>query len=249
MLAGVIAGLLAFCLARMVGEREVDRSISFEAALAQAHGEAPEPEMISRGVQRGVGLLTGTVVYGAALGGIFGLVYAFAQGRVAVARPRSLAALLAGGGFLSVALAPALKYPANPPAVGNPETIGLRTAAYFLMLALSVATLGLGLQVQRRLAARMGAWNASLFAIAMYVAMLALWYKLLPAIDEVPDGFPASLLWRFRVDSLGMQAVLWGAIGLGFGWLAERDLAASAGTAWPGPRDTTVLKTQGAREG
>ena len=45
---------------------------------------------------------------------------------------------------------------------------------------------------------------------------------LLPAINEVPDGFPAVLLWRFRMASLGMQAVMWATIGLLFGALTER---------------------------
>jgi hypothetical protein len=39
-----------------------------------------------------------------------------------------------------LALVPQIKYRANPPSVGNPDTIGQRTALYFAMLALSVAS-------------------------------------------------------------------------------------------------------------
>jgi predicted cobalt transporter CbtA len=45
----------------------------------------------------------------------------------------------------------------------------------------------------------------------------------LPAVDEVPAGFPVTLMWRFRVASLGIQAVMWATLGILFGWLTERD--------------------------
>src|SRR5437764_909537 len=47
----------------------------------------------------------------------------------------------------------------------------------------------------------------------------------LPAVNEVPKDFPAVVLWRFRLASLGTQAVLWAALGLVFGALTERSLA------------------------
>ena len=36
---------------------------------------------------------------------------------------------------------------------------------------------------------------------------------LLPTVDEVPDDFPADLLWRFRTASLTVQSTLWAVIG------------------------------------
>ena len=46
----------------------------------------------------------------------------------------------------------------------------------------------------------------------------------LPEIDEVPAGFPVTLMWKFRVAALEIQAVLWATLGLLFGWLTERDI-------------------------
>ena len=43
----------------------------------------------------------------------------------------------------------------------------------------------------------------------------------MPAVDEVPEHFSAVLLWRFCLTSLGLQAVIWTTIGLGFGALAR----------------------------
>ncbi len=225
MLVGVVAGLLVFAFARWIGEPQVERAIVFETSMDQAKGEAPEPEMISRKVQRSFGLLTGAVVYGAAIGGIFGLVFAFAYGRVGVAEPRALSALLAGMGFVAIVLVPGLKYPANPPAVGNPETIGVRTGAYFLLIAFSVAAMVFAVQIRRRLAVRFGEWNGSLLAAAIFVVIVCVVSHFLPEIDKVPAGFPVTLMWKFRVAALGIQAVLWGTLGLGFGWLTERNFS------------------------
>ena len=37
-----------------------------------------------------------------------------------------------------------------------------------------------------------------------------------PGLFEVPDTFPPSLLWNFRLASLGTQVTLWTALGLAF---------------------------------
>jgi predicted cobalt transporter CbtA len=225
MLVGVVAGLLVFAFARWIGEPQVERAIAFETAADQARGEAPEPEMVSRRVQKSFGLLTGTVVYGAAVGGLFGLVFAFAHGRIGELGPRALAAVLAGLGFVAIVLVPNLKYPANPPAVGSAETIGVRTGAYFLLIAVSITAMVFSLQMRKKLARRFGEWNGSLLAAGLFVVMVSLVAHFLPVVDEVPAGFPVTLMWKFRVAAVEIQAVLWGTLGLGFGWLTERELS------------------------
>lgn len=226
MLAGFVAGLLVFALARWIGEPQVERAIAFETSMDRAKGEAPEPEMVSRKVQRNIGLLTGTVVYGTAIGGIFGLVFAFAYGRMRITSPRALSALLAGLGFSAIVLVPVLKYPANPPSVGNPETIGMRTAAFFLLVAFSLAATIFAVQIERHLHDRLGAWSASLLALAVFIIVIAAVSHFLPEFDEVPTGFPVTLMWKFRIAALEMQALMWGALGFFFGWFIESDLAA-----------------------
>jgi predicted cobalt transporter CbtA len=225
MLVGVVAGLLVFAFARWIGEPQVERAIAFETAADKAKGEAPEPEMVSRRVQKSAGLLTGAVVYGAAVGGLFGLVFAFAYGRIGEIGPRALSAVLAGLGYLAVVVVPNLKYPANPPAVGSPDTIGARTGAYFLLIAVSIAAMVFSLQMRRGFAKRFGEWDGSLLAAALFVVVVGVVAHFLPVVDEVPAGFPVTLMWKFRVAALEIQAVLWGTLGLGFGWLTERESA------------------------
>lgn len=227
MLAGVLAAVLAFLFARVFAEPQVDLAIAFEAAHEQAHAmpgmvHAPEPELVSRSVQKGLGLLTAVTLYGAAVGGIFALVFAYGYGRLARLSPRGLALVLAAIAFVVVALVPALKYPPTPPAVGQHETVALRTQAFFLMIAFSVVAAILASQLGRRLLARLGSLNAGLAAIGAYLAVVAVAQLLLPAINEVPRDFPATVLWNFRIAAIGMQALLWTMIGLGFGVLAKR---------------------------
>ncbi|MFM0297830.1 MULTISPECIES: CbtA family protein [Paraburkholderia] len=222
MLAGIAAGLLTFGFARVAGEPQVNQAISFEERADAAKDEAPEPAMVSRETQQGLGLLTGVVVYGAAFGGLFSLVFAYAYGRAGALSARALSAWLALGAFIALAVVPNLKYPANPPAVGDPETIGTRTGLFFLMIAISLAAMVFSLKVRRRVGAKLGAWNGSIVAGLVFVVIIAAVQLSMPTFNEVPEGFPAALLWKFRVAALGMQAIMWTTIGLLFGALVER---------------------------
>jgi predicted cobalt transporter CbtA len=81
----------------------------------------------------------------------------------------------------------------------------------------------------RRLVARMGAWHGGLLAALGYLVAVAVVMLVLPTVNETPAEFPATVLYQFRIASLGNQAVLWTTLGLLFGWLAERALTQSAG--------------------
>jgi hypothetical protein len=222
MLVGLAAGLLAFAFALVFGEPSVQRAIDFEHQLARLHHEHPGPEVVSRGVQRTLGLLTGTTVLGVALGGTFALVFAWAYGRISRLGVRATAALLALAAYITTTLVPATKYPPNPPTVGNPATIDRRTLLFFAMIAISIVAATAATRVRRDLLRRLGGWNATIAAAAAFLALIAVAELILPAVHEIPAGFPADVLWRFRIASLGTDATLWAVIGLGFGAAAER---------------------------
>ncbi|MFJ2607174.1 CbtA family protein [Streptomyces sp. NPDC087425] len=234
MLAGLGAGLLALVVAYLLGEPYVDKAIGFEAAHSHEH----EMAVVSRSLQSTAGLATGVLVYGVAFGGIAALAYCFALGRVGRFGPRATALLLSGCALLAVYVVPFLKYPANPPAVGNPDTIGRRTTLYFLMMLLSVLLAIAATLLGKRLAPRLGNWWATVLAIAAFAVVIGLAFAFLPVVDEVPADFPASVLWRFRLAALAIQISLWTGFGLLFGELAERVLhpkpaTVAAGTAVP----------------
>jgi putative cobalt transporter subunit CbtA len=222
MLVGVAAGLLAFAFAYVFGEPQVQHAIDFEEQLARLNHEPAEAELVSRGMQRTLGLLTGTVVMGLTLGGLFALAFAWAYGRIGAFGPRLTAAVLALGAYVTIILVPFTKYPANPPTVGNPDTIGSRTAVFVAMIAISLVAFVAAARIRRALLKRLGAWNATTLAVIGFIALIAVAQLILPAFHETPKGFPADVLWRFRVASLGVTATLFAGIGLGFGALAER---------------------------
>ena len=222
MLAGIAAGLITFGFARIAGEPQVDQAISFEEKADAAKGEAPEPELVSRETQASYGLFTGVMVYGASIGGLFALVFAFAHGRAGRLSPRALSAWLALAAFVAVYLVPNIKYPANPPSIGDPETIGYRTGLFFLMIAISIAVSVFSLKMRAAFVPRLGAWNASIAALVLFVVVIGAIQLALPTINEVPAAFPAVLLWKFRTVAIGMQAILWSVVGLLFGALVER---------------------------
>jgi predicted cobalt transporter CbtA len=225
MLVGLAAGVLAFVFAYLVGEGPIDAAIAFESAHS---ADAGEPALVSRTVQSTVGLLTATLIYGVAFGGIFSMVFAAAYGRIGQLGPRATAALVALAGFVTIALVPFLKYPANPPATGSEDTIGRRTSLYFLMLVIALATLALAIYIGRSQLARFGVWNATLMAAGAFVVVIAVAHVLLPPIEEIPEGFSPIVLWNFRLASLGTQVVVWATLGLGLGAVVERSLRRSA---------------------
>jgi len=105
---------------------------STDCSAASAHTEAARPSSphARRTVQSTLGLATGTLVFGVALGGLFALTYTLAQGRLGSLSARGTALTVAGGGFLAVYVLPGLKYPANPPGTSNSDTITDRTQWY-----------------------------------------------------------------------------------------------------------------------
>ncbi|MEU1365432.1 CbtA family protein [Streptomyces sp. NPDC005803] len=220
MLAGLVAGAFALLVAYFLGESRVDAAIALEESHAHDHGGGEE--LVSRTMQSTGGLATGVLVFGVAVGGIAALVFCYALGRMGRFGPRATAALIAGAALLTVYIVPFLKYPANPPAVGDPDTIGRRTALFFLMVALSVLLAVGAVILGRRLAPRLGNWNATIAGAAGYVLVTGIAYAFLPSFNEVGKDFPATLLWEFRLATLAVQITLWTVFGLVFGHLTER---------------------------
>jgi predicted cobalt transporter CbtA len=231
-----------------------------QAALDKAAGlpaAAADPDLFSRSVQADVGIGVGMILFGMAMGALFAVAYAVCLGRVGGLRARNLALLVAGGGFLGIYLVPFLKYPANPPAIGHEDTIRDRTWLYLVMVVCSVAFLAGAAVLGRRLRARFGNWNATLLAAGVFVVAIGVVMAVLPQIGhlaynkenfgdhatETPlpltdgkgrivyPGFPADVLFSFRFYSVAAQLLLWTVIGLCFGPLAERVLAARTAPA------------------
>jgi predicted cobalt transporter CbtA len=228
--AGLFAGLVAFGVAYVVGEPSVNAAIAIEESAGSGHDHAGEPTAsdgpaateVPRSLQSTAGLLTGTMVAGVTLGGLVGVLSALALGRFGRLRVRGVSLSVAAIGFVSVSLLPFVAYPPNPPAVGDPETIGTRTALYFIMLAISIIAAVTATLVGRRLAGRWGPWYAALSVIAGYLLVTLTAVALLPSYSEVSADFPATVLYEFRAASLIIQLTLWATLGVALGELLHR---------------------------
>ncbi len=230
LLAGLFAGLLAGLFAFAFGEPSVEAAIQLEEAAASGHdhGEGAagshshEGEIVSRSTQSGVGLFITMGIFGATVGGLFGIAFAFFRSRLAAASEWARSLSLAGAIFAGVFLIPYLKYPANPPTVGDPATIGDRTAAYLAMVGLSLLVVLAAWYAARTLRERGTSAPVRQLSVGLGVALaVGVLFVVFPAAPA-PGDFPSGLLWSFRLSSLGTQIAFWAGLAVVFGLLGER---------------------------
>jgi predicted cobalt transporter CbtA len=232
--AGLLAGLLAGLFALVVAEPTMDRAIALEeqrSAAAHPGEEHAEDPVFTRSEQK-FGLTVTAPLVGGALGALFALTYAAARRRDPAPgqlpmRPWTQSLLLATGGFIALAALPFLRYPANPPGVGDPETVTTRTAAWLATIVIGLVALWLVVRVRHLLAAR-GSDRPILDLASGAIMVGAFLLILLLPDNRDPVEAPATLIWHFRLLALGMQAVLWAALGIIFGLLVERAVRSGA---------------------
>lgn len=209
--AGLVGGFAGALILWWLGEPSIRESLQTEARLSQGEGHEAT---FSRGVQV-VGGVTAVLITGIVLGLVLTVVFVSVRNRVALPTDAHVAVAAGSLLFLVHGLVPWLKYPPNPPGVGDPESVDERTVAYLGLIALAICTVVLAHEVARRLARRHveppWRWFA---AVAVTVVLLATGYVVLPAADPIPTGVGADLLWRFRLVSLGGLAAMWGGMTL-----------------------------------
>jgi hypothetical protein len=223
LLAGLIAGLLAGVFAYATGESRIDAAIAIEqAAAAQQTGAVDHHgESVGRGVQR-AGLFLATGLYGIAMGGLLATAYALLRRRLRTRSDTDAVLALAGSALLGIVLVPFVKYPANPPAVGDPNTIDARTISWVALVVIGLVAVWAGVVAWRALPPSSPPWLPRAAGTGAFLLVVAVGYAALPSVDDVPATFPADLLWDFRLASLGTQVVLWAALGLAFAALLTR---------------------------
>ncbi len=222
-IAGLAGGAASAVVLWLAVEPSITKAIDLENAAVEGHSHGDDGELISRTTQMIGGTVT-SIVVGVLLGVVFAVVYARAQHRLAgytdLGRSLSLAALA----FAVVALLPALKVPANPPAVGDPGTVNDRTLTYLAIILLGLVLVGVSFavaQAVRRRTDRVELWWAAGIGAAVVGGVLILYLAPSGTVD-IPATMPASLVWKFRIASLGQHAGMWLNIALAYGALAHR---------------------------
>ncbi len=215
-LAGMLGALATAAFHARTTAPLIEQAIALDAV--RAHGPAgpaiaPPPAEreraapVSRETQR-LGLWLGWLGLGVGWGGMIGSAYFLAAPRLGGFARRGPRVLLGLAAWWTLALLPSLKYPAAPPGVGDPETIGLRLQ-YFLGLELLTAlVIVFAVVVALRLRRRLGPWSWALAAAIVLATSAAIYFALPPNPDEV-GGVPAALLAEFRRDSRIGFAIFW----------------------------------------
>jgi hypothetical protein len=197
-LSGFIAGVLGFVFAkvfaRIFAEPVINKAIDYEsgrddilAQLNKAAGRAVSadgPEIFSRNFQSTIGIAVGIIAFSTAMGALVAVAYVVLHGRFDV-RPRNLAWMIAGFGFLGVYLLPFVKYPANPPAIGHSFTITTRGHLYLGMVAGSLILLGLAVYLARRLMPRFGLTTATVISAVAFLVLFGVLIGVLPSLGNL----------------------------------------------------------------
>jgi predicted cobalt transporter CbtA len=212
-LAGLLAGLVTGVFHYFATEPVIEDAIALEARAHPALDD--EPPVVSREAQR-VGLLVGWLGLGLFWGLGFGAVYALVRPRPGRAGQVATAVLAALAAYWFVALFPALKYPANPPGVGDPATIGYRQVLHLLFWVLSIGGLLVAAWTYRLTRRGRAGWRPWAAALGVYAIYAGLLYAFMPPNPD-PVELPADLVLRFRVLSVAGLGLLWLVLGVAFG--------------------------------
>lgn len=222
-LSGALAGLLAGAFGYLLAEPVMDRAVRLEAARRAAAGEHGV-ETFSRHTQH-LGFLGATLVVGLALGVLYGVTYRLLHGEAADGSgPGSAwgrALRLGAAGFFALSLVPFLRYPSNPPGVGDAATIDTRSHLWTVTLVIGLVGAAFAALVARGLRERGVRTSGRQLAVSgVLVATVALTF-VLPG-DTDPVSAPVDLVWTFRLLSIATLALLWSVLAATFGVLSER---------------------------
>lgn len=231
LVAGLVVGALMAPYMFFVLEPTIDEAITLEESLAAADGPADDgaagqggedDSLFTRNEQVGGGVAA-TFVYAVVASAIFGTVFAALRHRLPGRSDLTRSLWLAAVAFGTVALMPALKYPANPPAVGDPDTVNQRIGQYLALVVGSVVLAALLTHLSGLLRWRFDdPTRVAVVAPAAIVGYGLLLVVLPGTPDAIDPAVPAKLVWDFRLQSLGSLALLWTGLGLGLGWLLDQ---------------------------
>ena len=214
LLAGAIAGTILGAINQVAVEPYIDHAVELEMQNTNQSNQTINPTEFAayRFWQKGGEIVAGTIL-GLSIGSLFGIVFAYTHSSVPGSNNKKKALIVAGIMWFVLFLIPALKYPANPPAVGDPETIYYRQSLYVAFLVISGSS-ALGLAFLYR---KMGALNIKKYIIPVaYAAIISGAYLAMPANPD-PINAPMDLVMGFRITSAITISMFWGLLGVIFG--------------------------------
>jgi predicted cobalt transporter CbtA len=219
LLAGVVAGLVLAGINYFIAEPIIDQAIRIEIENNIAVGETVDfDELNSYRVWQKEGTFVAGAFLGLTYGAILGIAYVFARRYLPSSDDRKKALVLAGLMCLALYIVPFIKYPANPPAVGDPETIGLRDSLY-TTYQLTSGLIVLGLSV---LMFKFRTINLFKYLIPVfYVGLIGLIFAIFPSNPDAITA-PMDLVNSFRMVTFTSMIIFYLVLGIVFGAIWRR---------------------------
>ena len=219
LISGAFAGLIHGTVNFAIVEPYLDQAIGIENQNLFDSGEEEDtPEFWVeyegyRTWQKGGQILAG-VILGTSVGALFGIVFALSRNALPGNNDIKKSLILAGIMWLTLYVIPFLKYPANPPTVGDGETVMLRAILYLSFIAIS----GFGAVGFYQLTKKLKN-NKKLVALLGYGVFISAVFFAMP---ENPDEItaPMNLVNEFRFMSVLGVTSFWASVGiiLGLFW-------------------------------
>ncbi len=211
LLAGCFAGTLHGLANLAIVEPYLDEAIGIENQNLFESGEEEDTPQFQaeyesyRIWQKGGQVLAGAIL-GTSMGALFGIVFAFSKNVLPGEHHVKKALVLSGIMYVTIYLIPFLKYPANPPTVGDADTVVFRSILYLSFIAIS----GLGAVGFYQLFKRLQK-GKRILAIIGYAAFISAVFFLMP---ENPDEVtaPMELVNGFRIMSVVAVSIFWIAV-------------------------------------
>jgi predicted cobalt transporter CbtA len=221
LVSGALAGLVWGSANLVLVEPYLDEAIGIENQNLFASGE--EDDTLEfwieyegyRAWQKSGQLLAG-VILGTSIGALFGIVFSLSRNSIPGDNNIKKALILAGIMWFTIYFIPFLKYPANPPTVGESETVVLRAILYISFIAISgFAAVGF------YKLSKLFKGNKKLVALIGYAVFISAVFVVMP---ENPDEVtaPMDLVNGFRFMSVLAVSTYWIAVGLILGILWNR---------------------------
>ena len=221
LISGCLAGLIHGGLNLVIVEPYLDQAIAIENQSLFLTGEEEDTkqfwvEYYDYRIWQKSGQIIAGMILGTSFGALFGIVYALSRNSLPNKKHIGNTIILAGIMWFTLFVIPFLKYPANPPTVGDAETVVLRGILYISFIAISgFAALGF-YQIYKRLKP-----EKRIFSFIGYAIFISAVFFLMP---DNPDEItaPMELVNGFRVFSFFTTSVFWLSLALILGAFWEK---------------------------
>ena len=217
-LSGALAGTILGIINLGLVEPYIDQAIGIEIQNSVSSGENVDlAEIAHYRIWQKSGEVVAAAVYGISLGALFGIIFAYSKNALPGSNNKKKALFLAGILWFVLYLVVAIKYPANPPAVGNPETIYYREALYVAFIAIS----GFTALILALLWKRVKINSKKIVFPLVYAGIMTTAYLAMPANPD-PINISMELVQNFRVWTAVTIGIFWGLLGIIFGSLWDK---------------------------